>query len=173
MSNRKMSKYVTEQMYVHSDTAIANKINNNFVTVGQFNVGCKLSQKILDCIFDFYRPKKGGLSSGFRGKGLNEKVGGDEHSDHCINISLGGAAADIYVLGVDPKTIFNDIFLGRILQPNGKPVKELIDQCIYEERHGKRGIERWVHVGRRDNPRHQFMYSLDGKTYHTATKIIK
>jgi len=173
MSNRKMSKYITEQMFTHSDTAIENHFTNNFGTLGQFNIACFLCQKILDPICDYYKPKALDLSSGFRGKDLNTKVGGDIHSDHCIsNVSNGGTAADINFVGLTPKQLFNDIFTGKIKQPSGKPLTDLIDQLIYEERHTFQGIQRWVHVGHRNVPRKQFMMSLDGKTYSTVTHTI-
>ena len=173
MSNRKMSKYVDEQIYTYSDTAKLKHLDNNFKTTGQFNVACQHCQKVVDPMCDFYKPHKYRMSSGYRGPALNAAVHGDEHSDHCINIPLGGAATDNNFDGIDPKTLFNDIFLGRILQPNGRPLKEIIDQCIYEERHTAQGVQRWVHTGHRTNPRHEFMYSLDGKTYHTATAVLK
>lgn len=174
MSNRKMSKYITEQMFLYSQTALAKHIKNVFASVAQFNVGCLFCQKIIDPIGDFYAPKKYTMSSGLRGKDLNVAVGGDPKSDHCINkIEIEGAAGDGNVQGVDPKQLFNDIFTGKIKQPNGKPLRDIIDQCIYEERHTFRSVERWVHLGRRKVPRKQFMISLDGKTYRTATSIIK
>lgn len=168
-----MSKYITEQMFLHSDVAIEKHIHNNFKNFGQFNIASYLCQKVIDPICDFYKPKAIILSSGYRGEQLNKDVGGDPKSDHCINIiSNGGAAADINFVGLNPKQLFNDIFTGKIKQPNGKPLTDIIDQLIYEERHTFQGIQRWVHIGHRNIPRHQFMISLDGKTYKTAVHTI-
>lgn len=170
---RKLSKYITEAMFVYSQTAIARHIKNEFVSIPQFQTAATFCQKIIDPVCDYYAPKKYNMSSGLRGKELNLAVGGDPKSDHCIsNILIGGAAADGNITGLDPKKFFNDIFSGRIKQPNGKPLRDIIDQCIYEERHTFRGVERWVHLGYRKIPRKQFMYSLDGSTYHNATKEL-
>lgn len=160
-------------MFLHSDTAIAKHIPNNFKNFGQFNIASYLCQKVVDPILDYYKPKKGVIESGFRGKELNEAVNGSNTSDHCINnISNGGAAIDLNIIGIDPKKLFNDVFTGKIKQPNGKPLTDIIDQMIYEERHTPQGVQRWVHFGHRNIPRHQFMISLDGKTYRTAVHTI-
>lgn len=173
MSNRKMSKYVTEQMFIYSQTATLKHIPNNFKTLGQFNIACYLCQKVADPIIDYYPSKKGICESGFRGKELNKAVNGSDTSDHCINnISIGGAAIDLNIIGVDPKQLFNDVFTGKIKQPNGKPLRDIIDQMIYEERHTPQGVQRWVHFGHRNIARKQFMMSLDGKTYRTVTNKL-
>jgi len=182
MSNRKLSKHMDEKTFTYSDTAKLKKLVNSFRTTTQFNIAAKLCQKILDPLCDYYiqlgfkinNAHYVRCSSGFRGHDLNEAVGGSETSDHCItNISVEGAAIDLNFTNLDPKQLFNDVFTGRIKQPNGQPLTQIIDQMIYEERHTKQGVQRWVHFGRRNNPRRKFMYSLDGKTYHTTTKPIK
>lgn len=172
MSNRKLSKYVTEQMYTFSETAVLKHLDNTLKLDAQFVLASKCAQRIIDPIGNYYPDKKLIMSSGFRGKQLNKAVKGDEHSDHCINLVLGGVAWDINFKGINPKKLFNDIYSGRIKQPNGKQLRDIIDQCIYEERHTKQGVSRWVHLGIRNLPRKQFMYTLDAKTYHTATHEI-
>lgn len=182
MSNRKLSKYIDEKTFTYSDTAKLKKLVNSFRTVVQFYIAAKLCQKIVDPICDYYaqlgikvkKVYKAQCSSGFRGHDLNIAVGGSETSDHCIlNISVEGAAIDLNFTNLDPKQLFNDVFTGKIKQPNGQPLTQIIDQMIYEERHTKQVVQRWVHFGRRNNPRRQFMYSLDGRTYHTTTKALK
>ena len=182
MSNRKLSKYMDEKTFTYSDTAKLKKLVNSFRTTVQFNIAAKLCQKIYDPLVEYYA--KLGLktnnahyarpSSGFRGHDLNEAVGGSETSDHCIlNVSVEGAAIDLNFTNLDPKQLFNDVFTGKIKQPNGQPLTQIIDQMIYEERHTKQGVQRWVHFGRRNNPRRQFMYSLDGIHFHTTNTTIK
>lgn len=174
MSNRGLSKYIDEKTFTYSDTAKAKKLVNTFRTVVQFNIAAKLCQKVVDPICGYYPTHKPLCSSGFRGHDLNIAVGGSDTSDHCIlNIAVEGAAIDLNFTGIDPKQLFNDVFTGKIKQPNGQPLTQIIDQMIYEERHTKQGVQRWVHFGRRNNPRRQFMYSLDGTTYHVATKPLK
>lgn len=174
MSNRKMSKYVTEQEFIYSETAKLKKLVNSFRTVTQFNIACILCQKVVDPICDYYQGRKKIISSGFRGHDLNIAVGGEETSDHCIlNVSAGGAAIDLNITGIDPKQLFNDVFTGKIKMPNGQPVKDIIDQMIYEERHTKQGVQRWVHFGHRTIARKQYMFSLDGKNYSMATHTIQ
>lgn len=168
MPNRKLGKYFTESEFTYSQVGTSLKIDNSFQTPQQVVNATKLCSQILDVIREYYG-KSVDISSGFRCPLLNsnKKIGGATNSYH-----LTGNAADINVSGHLPKDVFNDIMEGKIKLPNGKPLRSIIDECIYEEKHLKTGIVRWVHIQRSDNPRGKFMYSPDGKTYQTVTHRI-
>ena len=159
MSNRKLSKYVTEQKFCYSETAIKLKIQNIF-TPTAFKNAVILCQDFLDPICDHYAKELGEkdparllcLSSGQRCPELNFKVGGDKKSGHQF-----GNCGDTNILKVPAKKLFNDIISGRIKQRNGKPLKDIVDQCIYER---KQSGEEWVHLGRAGKPRKQFLLAV-------------
>ena len=70
-----------------------------------------LANYILQPIRDYYGVPVT-VTSGFRGKALNERVGGSKTSDHtCIK---GAAAADFTVKGKTVDQVFKDIISGKI-----------------------------------------------------------
>jgi hypothetical protein len=172
MSNRKLSKYLTEAQYTYSQTAKLKKLKNNLTTVAQFKLAVVLGLQVVDPIGNYYKIQPTS-ESGYRGPELNKAVKGVEGSDHCIHPERGGIAIDLNVLKIDPKKLFNDVFTGKIKQANGKPLKDILDQMIYEERHTKQGVQRWVHFGLRTVPRKEYLYTLNGSVYHTALTVIK
>ncbi len=167
MSNRRLSKYVTETMATTSQTATRLNIKNQFDDK-TFKNACNASLKLIDPIVSYYINTKSSscyliLSSFLRVPALNIKIGGSDTSRHCH-----GDAADINIYGVTPKQLFNDIISGRIKQPNGRPLKEIIDQCIYE--YGS-----WVHVALNSDlskPRNMFMKISNGTGYINVTKEL-
>lgn len=70
------------------------------------------------------------VTSGFRGKALNERVGGSKTSQHCL-----GEAVDIIVKGKTVDQVFNDISTGRINIEYRQLIKEKIDGQF------------WTHIG--------------------------
>lgn len=62
------------------------------------------------------------VTSGFRGKALNERVGGSKTSQHCY-----GEAADILVKGKTVDEVFNDISKGKINISYRQLIKEKIE----------------------------------------------
>ena len=162
MSNRKLSKYMTEQKFCASDTAKKLKIKNIF-TPTAFKNAVIFCQDFLDPIVDYYAKLQGVtklsimlillvLSSGYRDILVNKAVGGDPKSQHPF-----GNCGDINILRVTAKQLFNDIISGRIKQRNGKPLKDIVDQCIYEV---KSNGQTWVHLGRAGKPRKQFKKAI-------------
>jgi hypothetical protein len=83
---------------------------------------------ILEPIRNYYKVPVT-VTSGFRGKALNERVGGNINSDHCK-----GLAADFIVKDKKVDDIFNDIKDGKIDICYRQLIKEIID--------GKE----WIHI---------------------------
>ena len=110
----------------NSDIAKQCKINNQPVTIEQY-------QNMMELIFNVLQPlrdrlgKPVNITSGFRCPLLNSKVGGVGNSQH-----LTGCAADIYVSGCTPRTLFDYI--------KGSGI--VYDQLINE-------YDQWVHVSYR------------------------
>jgi hypothetical protein len=165
MTNRRLSKYIDEQHAVASQTASRYGIINAFDAT-TFANGCITAQQLVDPIVDYYINHHSSkcyliLSSFLRVPKLNEKVGGSGTSEHCH-----GNAADINIYGITPKQIFNDIISGKILGKDGRPLKSIIDQCIYE--YGS-----WCHVGRHISaPRNQFLKIENGTGYIQVYKAL-
>lgn len=131
--------------------------------------GCKTSQKedvkpyidnlhilcnyILEPIRAYYG-KPITITSGFRGKTLNAKVGGNVNSDHCR-----GIAADLIIKGKTVDQIFNDIKNGKINICYRQMIKEIIN--------GKE----WLHIAALRMPyddKDKYMQKLttkDGKNF--------
>ena len=166
MRNRGLSKHFSEKTFAYSDVAVAYKIDNSFETEIVFKNATSFCREILEAIYAHYGIVPT-LSSGYRCTKLNshKKIGGAANSAHRF-----GNAGDTNVNTIGAKRLFNDIISGRIKQSNGRPLYEIIDQCIYEE---KKGMLPWCHLGRAGKPRREFMTRLLGKGYVTVTKEIK
>lgn len=83
---------------------------------------------ILEPIRNYYKVPVT-ITSGFRGKALNKRVGGNINSDHCK-----GLAADFIVKDKKVDEVFNDIKDGKIDICYRQLIKEIID--------GKE----WIHI---------------------------
>lgn len=94
------------------------------------------------------------VTSGFRGTALNEKVGGNKTSQHCL-----GEAVDFTVKGKTVDEVFDDIRKGKI--------DICYRQLIKEKINGKF----WIHIGMVKipfKPKDKYMQKLtttDGKKY--------
>lgn len=133
----KIGKYFTRQEFEYSPTAIRHHIRNVMSAVQLANAQA-LCTKVLDLIRDHYdRPVY--ITSGFRNRKVNSKVGGSGTSQHCL-----GQAADINVPGVTVEQLFLDIKSGKITGLK-------YDQLIQE-------FNAWIHISysprlRRENLR--------------------
>lgn len=91
------------------------------------------------------------VTSGFRGKKLNTRVGGNINSDHCR-----GLAADIIVKGKTVDEVFKDIISGKI---------GIIYRQVINEKHS------WIHIAslrfpfNKDDKYLDKLITEDGKTY--------
>lgn len=94
------------------------------------------------------------VTSGFRGKALNERVGGSKTSQHCY-----GEAVDIIVRNRTVDQVFEDIMLGKIDICYRQLIKEKIDGKF------------WNHIGMIKipfNEKDKYMQKLttaDGKNF--------
>lgn len=91
------------------------------------------------------------VTSGFRGKALNERVGGNINSDHCK-----GLAADIIIKNTTVDEVFEDIISGKI---------GIIYRQVINEKHS------WIHIAALRMPyneKDKYMQKLttkDGKNF--------
>lgn len=129
--------YFSMSELVHSDTAVRYKINN---MPDMRSMDC-----MLDLIFYLLNPLRTYLkrpvivSSGFRCKELNTKVGGQSNSQH-----LKGQAVDIVVEGMKAKELAKFVINTNLE----------FDQLIVE----RKGNVEWVHVSYvKDKNRNQYL----------------
>ncbi|MEI8127972.1 MAG: D-Ala-D-Ala carboxypeptidase family metallohydrolase [bacterium] len=165
-----LSKHYTVEDCEHSDTAIALNIPNK-MNVAQLSNAKNLLNDIAEPICEHY-----GIlitySCLFRCFRLNSKLGGSSTSEHCNANAFDGAKFGKITL----KQVFNDIVDGKIKDSKGVPIKNKIDQMIFEtkitvdKKTGKKTYTYWLHIGRRDKPRHQFMTSVNN-VYTTVNHI--
>ncbi len=148
-----LSRYVTINEFIRSDYAIRNRLPNSMAEK-QWNNAKILCQDFIDPIRDFYG-KPVIVSSGYRSPSVNSGVGGATSSEH-----VNGNAIDFHVKDVPLKTVFNDIFSGRI------KFKGNYDQLIYE-------FGSWIHIGRRDIPRKQNFTTFTEKGKNTQYRVVK
>lgn len=112
-----------------------------------------LANYILQPIRNYYKVPIT-VTSGFRGTALNEKVGGNKTSQHCL-----GEAVDFVVKGKTVDEVFEDIKSGKI--------DICYRQLIKEKINGKF----WIHLGMVKipfKPKDKYMQKLtttDGKKY--------
>lgn len=105
------------------------------------------------------------ITSGFRSKKLNERIGGSKYSQH-----LKGEASDFIVKGVKTSDVF--AFLtnikkwtsGQIHTEYSKDHEKwltsksiLFDQVIYE----KRGKSEWIHISHKRNRREKLIATIE------------
>ena len=146
-------------MATYSDTAIRKHINNQFNDT-TFRNACRCGKLLVDVIVESYKNygSKLILTSMLRVPELNETVGGSKTSRHCF-----GDAADINIKGITQKQLFNDIISGKIKNKDNIPLKNIIDQVIYEGT--------WVHVALNSSsakPRNMFLvahFTPNGVSY--------
>lgn len=112
-----------------------------------------LANYILQPIRNYYKVPIT-VTSGFRGKALNERVGGNKTSQHCL-----GEAVDFIVKGKTVDEVFDDIRTGKI------------DICYRQLIKEKISGKFWVHIGMVKipfKPKDKYLQKLtttDGKKY--------
>lgn len=139
----KLSQNFNLEEYTKSDTAK----RYNYDNTASYEVFCniyRVNKHLMQPIRDAWG-KAIVISSGYRCKQLNSKVGGAPNSQH-----LSGSAADFHTLGDS-------------LEENGKLWNTIIgmklpfDQLIWE--HGERAIgPDWIHISYSDNPRQEVKF---------------
>lgn len=150
MSN--LSKYITDEEFLFSRTAVANKLINKFDKDEYRKNAVELCTELVDIIREYYG-KPIHVNSGYRGIVLNQKVKGSKTSQHCS-----GQAIDITIPSVDLKQIFNDLVSGKIKDKEGNPLMNKIDQIIIENLTNNQVTSgSWIHISHTNNPRHQKM----------------
>lgn len=161
-----------------SATALKNKIVNKppeELWAKVIKNASALISNIIIPILDFYKNKypkaivKVNIESFYRSPVLNSKIGGANTSQHTTGKYEGGEAIDfnIYVDNkvLSQKEVFNDIISGRILHKGLKqPIKNLIDQCIYEGT--------WIHCSHSRLQRRKQFLIYENKKYTVTTKEI-
>ena len=154
-----ISKHFTVKDVCYSDTALKRNLNN-IPSLPVINNAKLLAGNILEAIVTFYS-KNLNVHCIYRGPEVNKAVGGVSNSQHCF-----GQACDFTIDGIDTKKIFNDIISGRIKNSNGKPLKDILDQCIFENNGA------WIHISfDKAKSRKQFMTALNG-VYKSVYKEI-
>ena len=141
--------------FTHSDKADQLGINNSDITDEQLQCLIDLHEVLVHIqgrlSIKFARPVQIQITSGFRSKELNEKIGGVNKSQHSL-----GQACDSTAIGISVEDYFSLIKL--LVQ---EKVIE-VDQCINEK-------YEWVHLSfRKGNNRNQFlkMRIINGKTQY-------
>ena len=141
-----LSKHVTLAEFIKSDTAIRHGINND-MNATQTQKAIELCENVFEPLRAFLnKPIK--ISSGFRGVGINKRIGGSTTSQHCK-----GEAMDLKI----GKDGFN--FIKDNLE---------FDQLIYE--FGTDTAPDWVHVSyNKGKNRKQVLRAkkINGKTVYT------
>ena len=131
-----LSKYISESEFTITQVrGIDNSLPKGAITKN----ATILCEEYLDVIRAFYgKPLM--ITSGYRCPSINEKVGGSMNppSKH-----MGGNAADIHIVGISVQQLFNDIAMGVIKSPDGKPLMNKIDQIIFENPSNP-----WLHIQR-------------------------
>lgn len=161
-----ISKHFTVKDVCYSDTALKRSLNN-IPTIPVINNSKLLAENILEAIVIFYS-KNLNVHCMYRSDIVNKAVGGvvdkktgKSTSQHCF-----GQACDFTINGIDTKKIFNDIISGRIKNSKGKPLKDILDQCIFENNGA------WIHISfDKAKSRKQFMTALNG-VYKSVYKEI-
>lgn len=161
----KVSKYVSYNEVIFSQTAIKNKIDNT-----PSEAQLTLIKALATTIFDPLREWVGGpiqIVSGFRGKTLNTKIGGSSTSQHCVGtdpkLNSYGAAFDI-----------DDTFGYKTNKEMFHYIKDNFnfDQLIYE--YGTIDNPDWLHVSYRPDGRNRKEIlkatKVKGKTLYSIYK---
>ena len=143
-------KYFTYNELTKSATAARLGIDNTPNATEKANL-----KAVVDNILDPLREKWGApivVSSGFRCKRLNEKVGGSKTSQHCL-----GQAVDIRTVSDKPSD--NHKLLHLIIEM-GLPFDQLISEYVDDK-----GRPDWVHVSFSPRHRRQKLTCKAGKFY--------
>lgn len=141
--------FFTLQELIKSDTANSYKIDNNPNEEQTQNLWALINDLLNPfrqswedwCIINKLGNPAIRVSSGFRSKKLNDKIGGSQTSAHSY-----GLAADLIPYNGNLKEFrrFTEAFM--------KGMK--FDQCIFEEIDNK-GVPKWIHLGLKNSAGHQ------------------
>lgn len=136
-----------------TESATARRYNiKNVPGITELNNLISLVENLLDPLREFLG-KPIFVSSGYRCKALNSKVGGSKTSQH-----MKGQAADIYLKGL------SNIVIAKVLV-----VSDLQwDQCIIE----KETLQnpQWIHLSYKTSGNRNQILFYNGKSYVTVTK---
>lgn len=144
-------KYFTIGELTSSTTARRYNIKN-IPSVMELNNLTSLVEHLLDPLRELLG-KPINVSSGYRCKALNSKVGGSKTSQH-----MKGQAADIYLKGL------SNIVIAKVLVASGLEW----DQCIIEK--GTLQNPQWIHLSyKTSGNRNQILY-YNGQSYVNVTK---
>jgi len=156
-----ISKHVTLAEVIHSNTAIANGIDNT-----PTDEQLELIKEVAVNVFDPLREHTGGpikINSVYRGPALNKEIGGSKTSQHCVGLNDSknsyGAAIDIDdEYWKRDRNTFNNTEMGDWIRENLD-----FDQLIYEK--PINGYPSWIHVSYRGDGknRNQVMIYLGRK----------
>lgn len=162
--SKEVSKYVSYNEVIHSNTAIANNLNNE-----PTDEQLELIRELCINVFDKLREHSGAqikINSIFRGPELNAKIGGSKTSQHCVGLDPSknsyGAAMDID----------DEYWKREINKMNNTEMGDWIrlnldyDQLIYEA--PINGYPSWIHVSYRPdgkNRKQNLIYLGRGKGY--------
>ena len=161
---KKVSKYVSYNEVIHSNTAIANNLNNE-PTEEQLALIIELAKNVFDPLRE-HTGERIKINSVFRGPELNAKIGGSSTSQHCVGLDPSknnyGAAMDIddeyWKREIND---FNNTEMGDYIRENLD-----YDQLIYEK--PINGYPSWIHVSYRPdgkNRKQNLIYLGRGKGY--------
>lgn len=142
-----LSKHVTVAEFIKSDTAIRHGINND-MNATQKQKAIELCENVFEPLRAFLN-KPITISSGFRGVGINKRIGGSTTSQHCK-----GEAMDLKI-GLDGFNFIKDTLD--------------FDQMIWE--FGTDSTPDWVHVSfKKGKNRKQVLRAkkINGKTVYSA-----
>lgn len=157
--SKEVSKYVSYKEVIHSNTAIANNLDNE-PTDEQLVLIAATAKNIFDPLREHAgAPIK--INSVFRGPELNRKIGGSKTSQHCVGLdpshrSYGGAFDIDDYYWVKGKNSMNNTEMGDYIRENLD-----FDQLIYE--FPINGYPKWIH----------FSYRNDGKNRKQALIATK
>lgn len=144
-------KYFTIGELTSSATARRYNIKN-VPGVMELNNLIALVENLLDPLRELLG-KPINISSGYRCRALNSKVGGSKTSQH-----MKGQAADIYLKGL------SNIIIAKVLVASGLQW----DQCIIEK--GTLQNPQWIHLSYKTSGNRNQILFYNGKSYVTVTK---
>ena len=142
----KLYKYFTLEEMTLSQTAVRNNIDNT-PSASEIENLKHLCQDILDPLCDKYNLNIY-VSSGYRCKALNDRIGGAKTSQH-----IKGQAADINAEGMTANELYELI----------KSYDIAVDQCIME-------FNRWAHISWAEIPRGQNLIASKNEQGKTVYK---
>ena len=162
MGKDKLSRNYTLDEFLYSETAIEKGIDNTQIPEEAKKRLRLLCGDILQAIRDYYQmPIK--ITSGWRCPALNRAVGGVSDSLHVT-----GDAGDIVVLDIPAIKVFQDITGYFIINEDGIPIMDLIDEVVWYP------DENRIHIARSNNPKKEMWIcrKANGKKIYEKYKPV-